>query len=169
MTQLRPNTREASEDGRFLNLPDHPSDYDDLSDKSSEFPKLDLREPGAAGLTTVSPDQCVVHLKFLVALADLRETVSSQDGLFSLFDKHMATNFQSEDSQVQALARLKEKRWAVYTASAVDRFTTWWKVCVPKCGNRVTIDSLSGPNYPNIVKCDERLAWSGDKLPPLGK
>lgn len=164
------NFSSTSYQERFLEPPPPPP-YEELSDEPPEFPVLDLREPGRAELTTVSPEQCVVHLKLLAALADLRDTVSSYDGLFQLWDSVLLNDgaFRTPEERNQALAKIKEKRWAVYTARAVDRFTTWWKTCVPTSGSRMTTETLSTPAYPAVVNVDRRLTWTRDKLPPLGQ
>ena len=143
---------------RNLPEPSHPPpNYEDFSTEPPPFPALDLREPGRAELSTVSQDQCVVHLKFLAALADLRDTISTQDGLFTLQDSQVTEDAKFGSSESKALARVKEKRWAVYTARAVDRFTVWWDKCVPTWGSRMTTDKLSTPTYPTVVNVDGRI------------
>ncbi|KAL2013093.1 hypothetical protein VTN00DRAFT_618 [Thermoascus crustaceus] len=60
-------------------------------------------------------------------------------------------------------ARTREKRWAVYTARVVDRFTVWLRTCIPKTGPVPTVEGLYH-TFPNV-----RLDWSQKTMPPLGE
>lgn len=53
------------------------------------------------------------YLKLLAVLANLQDFVSNNDGLFGLFGSE-ADKFP--DSLIEAKAKIREKRWAVYTA-----------------------------------------------------
>ncbi|KAJ5834654.1 hypothetical protein N7447_000680 [Penicillium robsamsonii] len=128
-----------------------------------ELPLLQLGPPTSSSIT-VTPDQCVAHLKFLAVLADLRDTISSDDGLFNINDAE-AERFP--DSVNEARARIREKRWAVYTARAVDRYTEWWSIGLPRSRPMATINDLESVGYENIINCDTMVAWSTDNLPPL--
>jgi hypothetical protein len=129
-----------------------------------ELPQLDLSpQPSSAPVTR---DQCVAHLKLLAILADLRDTISSDDGLFGIYDGE-AKRFP--DSLNEARARIREKRWAVYTARAVDRYTEWWSIALPRSSPMATIKLLEDVSYENILRSETTVAWSPDTLPPLGK
>jgi hypothetical protein len=130
-----------------------------------ELPQLDLSSNLSAS-TTITRDQCVAHLKFLAVLADLRDTISSDDGLFDIYDAE-AERFP--DSLNEARARIREKRWAVYTARAVDRYTEWWSHGLPGSRPMATINDLESIDYENIINCGTIVAWSTENLPPLGK
>lgn len=130
-----------------------------------ELPQLDLSSNISAS-TTITRDQCVAHLKFLAVLADLRDTISSDDGLFDIYDAK-AERFPNELNK--ARARICEKRWAVYTARAVDRYTEWWSDGLPGSRPMATIDDLESIDYGNIINCGTIVAWSTENLPPLGK
>ncbi|EKV07871.1 hypothetical protein PDIG_62120 [Penicillium digitatum PHI26] len=127
-----------------------------------QLPQLDLSSHPSSN--TITRDQCVVHLKFLAVLADLRDTISSDDGLFGIYDAK-AEIFPKELNE--ARARIREKRWAVYTARAVERYTKWWSTGLPRSRPMATINDLESVDYENILSCNTRVAWSTDNLPPL--
>lgn len=96
-----------------------PPPYEEVAVPPLSIPPLNPLPPaGHRHTNTVTPDQCAAHLKLLAALADLRDSVANNDGLFGLYDSS-ADGFN--DSPNEARARIREKRWAVYTARAVDR------------------------------------------------
>lgn len=100
-----------------------PPPYDSHTRPSPSIPQL-YAAPTAGSPTTatVSRDKCIAHLKFLVVLADLRDTISNTIGLFGLADADPVI-FCEETNDAQI--RVKEKRWAVYIARAVQRYTVW--------------------------------------------
>ncbi|CAG7921369.1 unnamed protein product [Penicillium olsonii] len=137
------------------------------SAEQAEQPPLELKlNLGSipSSSATVTRDQCVAHLKFLAVLADLRDSISGEDGLFGIFDSE-AERFP--DSLNEARARIREKRWAVYVARAVHRYTTWWSVGLPRSRQMATIADLESAEYGDIVRCDTLVAWSQENLPPL--
>jgi hypothetical protein len=133
-----------------------------------ELPQLDLSSHLPSS-TTVTRDQCVAHLKFLAVLADLRDTISSDDGLFGIHDAGAEEFQRFPDRMNEARARIREKRWAVYTARAVDRYTKWWSEGLPRSRPMATINDLESADYENVLVCDTIVAWDTDNLPPLGK
>lgn len=144
---------------------ERPPSYNQADEIALALPKLNLG--GTRSLHHgVSPDQCVAHLKFLAVLADLRDSVSNNDGLFGLFDSE-AERFPSSSNE--AHARIREKRWAVYTARAVDRYTQWWFSCLPMSRPHITMTDLQSRQYETIVDSSTQLVWSADNMPPLGK
>lgn len=132
-----------------------------------EIPPLDGREAGPAQTTTVTRDHCVGHLKLLSTLADLRQLISQDDGLFGIHDSQ-ADQFIDPQERYRALARIREKRWAVYTTRAVDRYESWWTSCIPAYGTPPTTQDLAAPAYPLITRPQAYQNWVQDKLPPLG-
>jgi hypothetical protein len=133
-----------------------------------EIPPLDCSEAGPAQTTTVTRDHCIGHLKLLSALADLRQLISQEDGLFDIRDSQ-ADKFDDMNDRYKALARIREKRWAVYTARAVDRYETWWTSCIPPHGSPPTTVDLTASTYPLITRPQARVDFVQDKLPPLGE
>ncbi|GIC84643.1 uncharacterized protein Aud_000461 [Aspergillus udagawae] len=144
---------------------EQPPGYDQIDEQPSTIPPLNLSyNAGPPGLTTVTRDQCVVHLKFLAALADLRDSVAGNDGLFRLHDPPQS-EFPEHVDEVRA--RMREKRWAVYTARAVDRYTKWWETCVPSNRPCPRLKDLEHETYDRITQGNYLLSWSKDSLPPL--
>lgn len=153
--------------------PDNPPPYSETKPPPPpplvpEIPPLRLDAgAGPSKSKSVTPDQCVAHLKFLSALADLRDSVGSNDGLFGIQDS-LADKFP--ENLNEARARVREKRWALYTARAVKRFTVWWETCVPCSGERPTLETLVSKEYSEVTGSDAKIMlWSRDALPPLGE
>jgi hypothetical protein len=158
-TEMQPEENGSGE-------PDRPPAYDELEEQAARIPPLDLtKTAGPAHSSTVTRDQCIAHLKFLAALADLRDTIGSQDKLFGIEDSH-ADGLQDA---LGARVRIIEKLWAVYTSRAVDRFALWWEVCVPTSGSFPTLEDLTKPSYNIITSCSDRVSWYRDNIPPLGE
>jgi hypothetical protein len=118
---------------------------------------------------TVDKPRCILHLKLLAALADLRDTISSIDGLFGINDSE-ASKFTDEQTKYKVLVRIREKRWAVYTAKAADRYVNWWRKVLPSSGDTVTVSLMKSTSYSDITRSSMRpFAWAKKKLPPLGE
>ncbi|KAL5361897.1 hypothetical protein BJX96DRAFT_166243 [Aspergillus floccosus] len=144
---------------------EQPPTYSEVDQPLSIIPPLDLSQNAGLSIdTTVTQDECVVHLKFLATLADLRETVASTKGLFGIPDPIPELLGQSLN---EALAKVKEKRWAVYTSRAAERYAAWWKACVPSSRSPVRLSDFERETYSNITDGDIPLPWSRHKLPPL--
>lgn len=130
------------------------------------LPKLyPSRTAGKPRTSTVTKDQCAAHLKLLAVLAGLRRTVSSQDGLFGLWDIDAMSAAQA--NRPNLLARIKEKRWAVYTSRAVDRYWRWWLKCVPNSSPRPKVSALRNKSYLNVTRAPP-ISLDRDFMPPLG-
>ncbi len=148
--------------------------YEDASAEqlTASLRKLDL-SPKTTSMTTIEPsnDECIAHLKLLSALAILREDVSESDGLFGIRD------FQAETFPTQkekAIAKIREKRWAVYVARAVDRFESWFnilpnsKVGSGQGGSLRMSDIVNGKQFKTLVDAGhKKLVWKADFMPPL--
>ena len=146
---------------------ERPPSYDKADQTLLQLPKLDLSSSSSDPLvSTVSRDQCVAHLKFLAVVADLRDYISNEDEFFWIFDSD-ANKFP--DSLNQARARIREKRWAVYVARAVDRYTQWFFTCLPMSRAPVTLEDMESRDYESITNSDKGLLWNDNTLPPLGK
>ncbi|KAJ5384933.1 Protein of unknown function DUF1399 [Penicillium concentricum] len=154
-----PNQSEAIGESSSGRPPSYSIDKDEQP--PLELPRLNLGPPTSSS-TTVTRDQCVAHLKFLAVLADLRDTISSDDGLFGINDAE-AERFS--DSLNEARARIREKRWAVYTARAVDRYAKWWSIGLPRSRPMATIDDLEYIGYENILNYI-LMVWHAHSLNP---
>ncbi|KAL4895138.1 hypothetical protein BDV59DRAFT_192076 [Aspergillus ambiguus] len=124
-------------------------------------PALGAGPPTAA---TVTRDQCIAHLKFLAVLADLRDTIGNTSGLFGLADADPRV-FCEETNEAQI--RIKEKRWAVYTTRAVERYTVWWNTCVDNRRPRTTTGDLYSSDYGSMTTLKHPMDWQPNILPPL--
>ncbi|KAL4781689.1 hypothetical protein BJX76DRAFT_359636 [Aspergillus varians] len=148
---------------------DNPPTYTQTSaTDSDQFPKIPplnlAQNAGPAEYTTVTHYECIAHLKFLAALSDLRDTVTSNPDLFPIPDP-TSEEFGSHINEAWAL--VKEKRWAVYTAKAVERYAAWWHACIPASRPPPTVQDLPSAEYEDITACDSPLSWTPDELPPL--
>lgn len=150
------------------NMSEWPPSYRQTEAQPLELPILNLMKPLPPGhSSTVSPDQCIAHLKFLAVLADLRDTISTSDGLFGIYDAE-ADNFPAYLNE--AKARIREKRWAVYTARAVDRYTQWWFKGVPSSHRECTMEDMEDKEHESkLVNCTTLVSWNRDNLPPIGE
>ncbi|CAG8898863.1 unnamed protein product [Penicillium egyptiacum] len=144
----------------------NPPPYSSITESIDEPPTY--RQPSAShrlscdGFSrsegTVVIDECITHLKLLSTIAKLRNFIKGTDKLFGIHDSEVR-NFSDPRKQAQAAARIQEKRWAVYVARAVDRFTVWWQTCLPKL-NTSRISKLNSSS-------DAKIAWSANVMPPL--
>lgn len=129
---------------------------------------LQFSDPGPPTTHTLSIEQCIAHLKLLSAFANLRMTVSSTDGLFGIHNSQ-AEEFLQEESKSIALARIREKRWAVYTSRAVDRYATWWLKSPFPSDQPIATTDLRTPRYSEVTEGLKQFQWQPQHLPPLGK
>jgi hypothetical protein len=147
-----------------------------IPDINAGFQNLNLAKGSCGSLPR--PDHCIAHLKLLEAFQTLREDVGYKDGLFGISD-NLASNFESTssakttDTTDASLAKIREKRWAIYVARAAERFQAWWQHCVPKTSNglpsrRLTQADLDSKQYEGYPNKGTSLTFSKDDLPPLG-
>ncbi|KAL4875962.1 hypothetical protein BJY04DRAFT_223577 [Aspergillus karnatakaensis] len=129
------------------------------------LPAIDLSKPaGPAEYTTITHGESIAHLKFLAVLFDLRDAVTRTSNLFGIPDP---TPRQFSTDINKAWALVKEKRWAVYTAKAVARYTEWWNKCITPSRPRPSIHAFTSAVYEDITVCQNPLVWTRDELPPL--
>ncbi|KAM0277349.1 hypothetical protein ACHAQH_005865 [Verticillium albo-atrum] len=109
-------------------------------------------------------DACLAHLRLLFAFQVLKNEVGYTDGLFEIWDERAKGN-------VKVVAALREKRWALYVARAVDRYTAWWRSFVP---DMLLEADLVSPGmvgrtgrYMGFAKEAEPMRWTEGMLPPL--
>lgn len=144
-----------------------PPAYGQVDKPPLVLPPLDLfQTAGPPVCSTVTQDQCIAHLKFLAALADLRDNITNINPLFQINDPDPAI---FGDSTNEAFARVKEKRWAVYTARAVDRYTTWWQECIQSPDRAPKLHDLEDDSYDSITEHHKPYNWSPKTMPPLGE
>lgn len=100
-------------------------------DMTAGFSKLKLDDESNKSKTP-QVDQTIAHLKVLECFYRLRQKVGSSDGLFGLEDSIVLDKGLSKsDKTPENLAKLSEKRWAIYVSRAVDRFSVWLAAVLP--------------------------------------
>ncbi|KAI1871097.1 hypothetical protein JX265_006137 [Neoarthrinium moseri] len=114
----------------------------------------------------VDESTCLAHLKLLSAFHNLKEDVGYTDGLWEIFDARAARSTDGDEDPAAVLAKLREKRWAVYVARAVDRYEVWWN-SLPS--DPLTIDDMTAesPKYGEFVNSATTMQWTAEMLPPL--
>lgn len=133
------------------------------------------------------PNTCLAHLKLLFAFQTLKEDVGYTDGQWNIWDsraeldsqldsKDIATawppGFDSqkatpEDKRKLLLSKIREKRWALYVARAVDRYEAWW-ASLPQVLLLELDMTEGGPEtYHKFVDEKKQWQWEGHNLPPL--
>ncbi len=129
-------------------------------DITSGFAKLDLNSRPSKP----SVDQCIAHLKLLEAFHKLREDIATSDGLFGISDNEATGSSKREE----VLAKLREKRWAVYVARAADRFERWWTTAIPNSQEPLRQrDMAPKGQFDRIVSVGKPMNIT--HLPPLGR
>ncbi|KAJ2969735.1 hypothetical protein NQ176_g8516 [Zarea fungicola] len=118
--------------------------------------------------TPVQTSDCIAHLKFLAAVAQMRESISSATNLFGI-DKELQQRDAPSSVPLtpEITDRLREKRWQVYVARAASRLATWW-FTLPEYNARPTVTSIRAMNMkPEEIDRKDALAFTKDNLPPL--
>jgi hypothetical protein len=164
------------------------------SDVTWAFSQLDIKAD-KDGFPT--PEHCLAHLKLLEAFYALKDEVAYTDGAFSIFDSRapgteesIAGDEQATRKRLEALAQIREKRWALFVTRAVDRFEVWWAKMLapmdeaasrdPGVGagflGRLTTAVMTTPQaFENFVGSSmlgsqpKEWTWTADMLPPLGE
>ena len=139
----------------------------------------DIEDPGV--------DTCLAHLKLLHAFQTLKEDVGYTDGLWGLWDTRAECSVTIEDNgtieevsvdpgvtlteeqKKITLSKIREKRWALFVARAVERYEAWWVSMF-----KVSLTESEISEW--VIFCESDTArdadtfdWSQMPLPPLGK
>ena len=115
-------------------------------------------------------DTCLAHLKLLSAFHALKEDVGYTDGLFNLWD----AKCELLDNRDETLAKMREKRWVLFVARAVERFEDWWLqvLCNMEEGQATRLEAKE--MRANVMKFMEFTnrgrvqRWTTSMLPPIG-
>lgn len=127
---------------------------------------LGLNEDPLAFEAIPSVEACLTHLKLLRAFEGLKQKVGYTDGLWDIWDSRA-------QGKLDILVKLREKRWALYVARAVNRYEVWWQSFVPRM--LLEKDMIKQPGgtesstYEGFVSQSEHIRWTTDILPPPGK
>ncbi|KAI1082080.1 hypothetical protein F5B20DRAFT_534317 [Whalleya microplaca] len=144
-----------------------------VDELNSAFSSLNL-SPVTADL---SPDTCLAHLKLLSAFESLKEDIGYNDGLWGIFDSRalskqdrearaVENRLKLEDETGKRLVSLREKRWALYIARAVDRYETWWNALSTNWLTEQDMETDS-EKYSSFANKSQALRWSNVMLPPI--
>jgi hypothetical protein len=143
-----------------------PSYAENPPDITAAFANLNLNT--ATDKPTV--DECIAHLKLLEAFSQLREDVGTKNGLYGIRDEFVAS--MARDRQTEVLAKMREKRWAIYVTKAVSRFEQYWKTCVEPDARMLRRTDIDAVDYERLVEPSSRQFTSqytdGAPIPPLG-
>jgi hypothetical protein len=135
----------------------------ELAELTAAFSSLKL--PAVA--TKVDESTCLAHLKLLSAFHNLKEDVGYNDGLWEIYDSRARTETEGDSNTDSVLSKLREKRWALYVARAVDRYESWWNTM--ESDPLTTKEMLAGsPKYGEFACSSTVTVWSPEMLPPLG-
>ncbi|KAI1496854.1 hypothetical protein F5X99DRAFT_398843 [Biscogniauxia marginata] len=168
--EVEPPSRESRSDS----APPQYTAVDSVNELSAAFSSLQL--PTATG--DVTPDTCLAHLRLLFAFQTLKEDIGYNDGLWQIFDTRVLpeqpdSNAQSaekgqklDDETAHELAKLREKRWALYVERAVDRYEAWWNTFK---ANRLTQEDMDTDlaKYSTFTSKTQPREWTNTILPPL--
>ncbi|KAH7403060.1 hypothetical protein BKA64DRAFT_668255 [Cadophora sp. MPI-SDFR-AT-0126] len=137
-------------------------EFDDELDAS--FSSLTIAQDAPA---FPEADQCLAHLKLLSSFHALKEDVGYTDGIFGLYDAkcEMAKNRDA------SLAKMREKRWALYIARAAERFQDWWLkvLCLMEPSSRLEGKDIAtgAAHFTGFTKAGRARQWTLEMLPPL--
>lgn len=158
---------------------------DDAVDVTAAFASLKLsNEP-----EDPDADTCLAHLKLLAAIQAMKEEVGYTDGLWGIWDTRADTGELDEPvpegpdakaggkdapsadaKKLATLSKLREKRWALFVARAVDRYESWWAT-LWSTGPLIEWDmeTPSSLKHEKFVDRPQYQApWNDKILPPLG-
>lgn len=115
------------------------------------------------------PDTCLAHLKLLSAFHALKEDIGYTDGLFNLWD----AKCELLDNRDESLAKMREKRWVLYIARAVERFEDWWLNVLcngEEGGKRLEVKEMRANvlKFMEFTKRGRVQKWATSMLPPIG-
>ncbi|KAM5355078.1 hypothetical protein ACJ41O_001724 [Fusarium nematophilum] len=133
------------------------------------------------------PDTCLAHLRLLFAFQNLKEDVGYTDGLWGIWDSRADGNMVVADNgeveerpgaegdrpddveeKHKALSKIREKRWALFVARAVDRYEAWWNSLTGERALRESdLDDEKSVAYDLFPVTDESSYWEKQSLPPL--
>lgn len=161
--------------------PTEPSEPPAIGDKNTEngvlFAELTIYPPrGGLG---PSANACLAHLKLLHALHAMKEDVGYADGLWNiwntraddqrekLFEQTSSPPITAEDKKRASLSRIREKRWALFVARAVDRYEAWWDTFPKKMLTEEHMTQRTSL-YNKFTTRGKYLPWEKRMMPPLG-
>lgn len=145
-----------------------PSNEPSTDELNSAFSNLNISDTSPP---FPSPEHCLAHLKLLHVFHAVKEDIGYTDGLFGLWDSKCEI-LEGKDRE-KLLSRMREKRWALYLARAVERFEDWWlHVLCPREGDRRLEGKdmvIGNDSFVRFPESGSSQIWTQDMLPPVGK
>ncbi|KAH8774025.1 hypothetical protein BGZ57DRAFT_894252 [Hyaloscypha finlandica] len=131
---------------------------------SAAFSSLRLSDTPPAFPDT---NTCLAHLKLLSAFHALKEDIGYTDGLFNLWDAKCELLGNRDES----LAKMREKRWVLFIARAVERFEDWWLnvLCYGEEARRLEGKAMVATSlkFMEFTKRGRVQKWTTSMLPPI--
>ena len=116
----------------------------------------DSRADGAdSDIDTELPNDSLPTSTSVAVAADLNGSQGEKNGV------------TSADLHKIRLSKIREKRWALFVARAVDRYEAWWNVFPKTMLREADMSDKSGAKYHGFVNETAYLRWTQDMLPPL--
>lgn len=134
-------------------------------------------------------DTCLAHLKLLHAIQSMKEDVGYTDGLWNIWDSRADAegDIDVDDAQESEalpsgkknnkrtpdddrkirLSKIREKRWALFVARAVDRYEAWWATFPQAMLRENDMVDGSGSVYHEFVYPKTCMKWTAATIPPL--
>lgn len=137
------------------------------SDLTAAFSNLNVSESNVPAFP--NEDLCLAHLKLLKSFHSLKEDVGYTDGLFGLWDARCELSVV--ENRDKALVAMREKRWSLYIARAVDRFEDWWLKVLCEQEHATRLQQSYMKTYTGFIdfpKNGVAQVWSTSMLPPIG-
>lgn len=156
------------------------AEANDNVDISAAFANLSLH----SNFETPNVDTCIAHLKLLFAFQSMKEDVGYTDGLWNIWDSRADSDVELSPEDLEALgargekklpdderklklSKIREKRWALFVARAVDRYESWW-ASLPQTMLREDDMNEEAPSlYHDFVTETNKWPWTSHMLPPL--
>lgn len=113
-------------------------------------------------------DEAVIHLRLLYAFRKLRMEIGSRDGLWGIWNARLEKQQLSPAEREQGLAKLKEKRWSVYLARAVHRYSAWWTDMESRPLTEQDTNLVHTPRYATFTTASVPKKWTPGNMLPLG-
>jgi hypothetical protein len=133
------------------------------------------------------PNICLAHLRLLFAFEALKEDIGYHDGLFGIWDSRADGKIRVRENgdveelptegeytpdledKKKALSKLREKRWSLFVARAVDRYQDWWNSLF-KSMPPLTEDTMKDKDsfFGQFIYGTDMDWWEKEALPPLG-
>ncbi|KAI6749455.1 hypothetical protein HG530_015294 [Fusarium avenaceum] len=133
------------------------------------------------------PNSCLAHLRLLFAFEALKEDIGYTDGLWGIWDTRADGNIEAKENgdviestydegytpdvedKTKSLSKLREKRWALFVARAVDRYEAWWNSFPRELPPLTEADlgDLNAPSFDKFTVGENPSWWEKKALPPL--